>query len=98
MSKKAVVGQLAELTWKNDGDNTCWEYCVVEHVFDDRLQLRMESGRRYMHVLEYENETEKDMIHNQPTKSNLILLYKDGIPVMAKKTFFTRKYIIKPAY
>jgi hypothetical protein len=82
---KPVVGQIAELSFRNEGQNANWEYVVVEHIFDDRIQFVKESGGRYMHIL---NDDENDIVDNQPTKSDLNFLYKNGEPVIAKKKLF----------
>lgn len=84
---KAVIGQLAELAWRNDGANAGWCYCFVENIFDDRIQFRKEDGGMYMHVLE-KTDKESCIIDQQPTKTLLNMLYKDGKPVIAKKKLF----------
>ncbi|MGD6876929.1 hypothetical protein [Bacillus infantis] len=83
----AVINQVAELIWKNEGVNADWCYCFVERIFDDRIQLRTEEGGRYMHILNTTDE-ESCLISDQPTGSNLTLLYKDGEPVISRKKLF----------
>lgn len=92
--KNAVIGQLAELMYGNEGSNVSWQYCVVEHIFDDRIQFKKADGRLYMHVFS-SDESENDILNKQPTKSKITLLYKDNKPVMAKKKLFGG-YKIKP--
>jgi hypothetical protein len=92
--KNIIEGQLAELIYKNEGENAQWQYCVVENIYDDRIQFLKEDGYRYMHVINT-NDNENSILANQKSMSNLTLLYKDGKPVMAKKKLFGG-YIVKP--
>jgi hypothetical protein len=87
INMKVVVGQLAELIWRDSNQNAVWCYCVVERVFDDRIQFLKEDGGRYMHILN-KDDKESDIISNQPTQSFLTMLHKGGKPVMAKKRLF----------
>jgi hypothetical protein len=89
-----IKGQLAELVYKNDGENAQWQYCVVENIFDDRIQFLKEDGYRYMHVFEA-SDAESSIIDNQKSTSKLTMLYKGSKPVMAKKKLFGG-YIPKP--
>lgn len=91
---KAIKGQLGILTWKNEGQNAQWCYCVVEHVFDNRVQLRKDDGYMYLHVMS-ENENINKVVENQPTYVDLTMLYKCGMPVMAKKKLLGG-YKVKP--
>jgi hypothetical protein len=94
--KNVIVGQLAELVYKNDGENAWWEYAVVEHIFDDRIELKKESGGRYMHIIEA-NGNEKEIVDTQVTNSNITFLSQGGKPVLAKKKLFGG-YKFKPSY
>lgn len=88
-----IIGQLAELVWENKQGDANWCYCVVERIFDDRIQFIKEDGGKYMLVLE-ENDQEGEIIDNQTTKTHLTMLNKDGKPVIAKKRLFGKGYKI----
>jgi hypothetical protein len=85
--KSVVVGQLAEILYKNEEENAWWEYGIVEHIFDDRIQLRKEHGGRFMYVIGA-IDNEKEIIDTQKTNSNLTFLFSNGEPVIAKKKLF----------
>lgn len=99
MNNQAVVGQLVELSHREKvKKDASWNYGVIMYIYDDRYEIHLDNGVRYMHV--FENgilEGEENVLHEQPTKRHLTLLFKNGSPVMAKKKLFGG-YIPQPKY
>lgn len=78
-------GHVGILVWRNDEENTSWEYCIAKHVYDNKIDFMREDGNNYMHIL---NSDGDKLISNQPTQSELQMLYKNEKPVIAKKKWF----------
>lgn len=80
--KNVEEGHVGILIWKSDGEKASWEYCIAKHVYDNKIDFMRENDNSYMHVL---NKDGEGIISNQPTESELQMLYKNGEPVTAKK-------------
>lgn len=77
-------GHVGVIIWRNDGENASWEYCIVKNVYDGRVEFLRESKGNYMHVF---NQGDDELIGDQPTHSKLQMLYKNGEPVTAKRSW-----------
>ena len=63
-----------------------WFYGVVEEIYDDRYVVCKENGYRTMVIID-EEQRESETGHIDDRES-VVHLYKDGKPVIVKKSLF----------
>jgi hypothetical protein len=80
-----VKGQLVVITYREENEDAWWEYGVVRNIYDERVEILRETGGSFMYVLEKDDNS---ILKNQPTKSKVKPLARDGKPVMSGRSIF----------
>lgn len=87
-----VVGQLAYVIIKLEDNQFSWKYAVVQQVFDGHHQLFIDDGSFFMSAV---SEKDSGFIANQEKKREVIYLFQDEKPVIAKR-HWKKGYLPQP--
>ena len=90
-----VKGQLVVITYRSSQKrNADWEYGVVKDVYDNNVHILQQYGGNFMHTTD-KDESLTLLVNNQPVKTHITPLTKNGKPVICAKNILGN-YTFKP--